>query len=70
MYCQWSQTQDKPNIMKTHLAINCYKAPGDVKEKLLFLVKIQDAVVSNNKKKKSRKRKPTINNQIWRSGYN
>ena len=52
MYCQWSQTRGEPNIMETHLAINCYKAPGDVKEKFLFLVKTRDAVVSNNKKRK------------------
>lgn len=54
IYCPWSQTRGEPNLMESHLAVNCYKVPSDVKKRFLYLVKARGeaAAASNNKKRK------------------
>ncbi|EXX60034.1 hypothetical protein RirG_183590 [Rhizophagus irregularis DAOM 197198w] len=38
-YCPWSQTHGEPSSMEAHLALSCHKAPIDIKEKFLLIIK-------------------------------
>ncbi|CAB5363639.1 unnamed protein product [Rhizophagus irregularis] len=38
-YCPWSQTRGEPSSMEAHLALSCHKAPIDIKEKFLLMIK-------------------------------
>ena len=39
-YCAWTQTRGEPSIMEAHLALSCHKAPIEIKEKFLNVVKL------------------------------
>jgi hypothetical protein len=55
-YCPWNQTRGEPNSMEAYLALSCHKAPHDIKEKFLLIVKTrgenqtETAVVSKKRK--------------------
>ena len=61
-YCAWTQTRGEPNLMEAHLALSCHKAPIEIKEKFLNVVKLLCNEDHNKKVKRKKTGQTSITN--------